>query len=153
MIVQAVRLYGSTVPTTFRIGAVTIDPDRATFSIGETRISCSWINNETWADPDYREQGLSVCRFTLSLRDGRLCERWTPLAHISLHALARRYERGGADRAAILVDLADLTVPDDPSAGQIATADGTWLGDSVQTGVAGGGTARAINVRTWVQQT
>jgi hypothetical protein len=164
------RAYRLMIPPRFRLGDIIITgsmqrfgPRSRLFGVSETRIAVSWIAHEAW-DPDYKEQGVSVCRFTLSFHDGRMRQDWTPIASISLHALARRYERGrslslpqgrslalpqgGSDHAALMADLACL-IDADPSAGQIATTDGLWLADTVLTRTRQG-VVKALNVRTWV---
>ena len=94
MIAGTERIYRGSIPREFRIGDISVNRDRAAFSVSELRVAVSWIANpEIWPG-DYRELGVTLCRFQLALRDGRLREWWTPLAAISLHALARRYERG-----------------------------------------------------------
>jgi hypothetical protein len=64
---------------------VAIDIDRAAFSISEPRLSVTTMHTEGWDDPAYRELGVSVCRFSLTLAAGRLRERCEAVAIVSLH--------------------------------------------------------------------
>jgi hypothetical protein len=152
---QFARLYLAAVPARFRIGKVVILKHCAAFAVSETRLSASWLSNLDWGDADYREKGLTVVRFELRLRDGKLSERWEPLVAISLHGLGRRFERAPAsDSAAILADLA-LLLGADASAGQITTPHGTWLGDRIDCRISAGdpGVTRrgsCVSVRTFV---
>jgi hypothetical protein len=105
----AVRLYRLIVPSGFRIGDVGVAPDREAFAIREARLGVTLMNAEAWGNPDYGEPGVTVARFSLSLHQGRLRERWTPVAIVSLHSLARRLERHhDRSHAALVADLALL---------------------------------------------
>jgi hypothetical protein len=148
MIAQATRLYENTMPAKFRIGAVTITPDRDEFEIRETRLTASWLRNVHWADDD-NELGIAVARFTLKLDAGRLRERWEPVAVVSAHSLARWFERSGhRDHALLIRDLALLASADDVGGDEVATPEGCWLGSVI--GMKGDrGASRARNVRTW----
>ena len=66
------------------------------------------------------------------MHKGKLTETWQPLACVSLHALARRIERDD-DRShpALTAELARLLDGDGDASGQIACADGYWLGDLI----------------------
>jgi hypothetical protein len=66
--------------------------DRAEFAISERQLTSTWLRDDRWDDPDHREVGVSICKFTLVVHDGRLREHWAPLVSISLHALARRID-------------------------------------------------------------
>jgi hypothetical protein len=149
MIVQAERIYRSTVPTRFRIGDIAINRSRDAFSISEVRICPAWFASSLWEDRDYREPGVAICRFALFVDAGKLRQTLTPIAVVSLHALGRRLERGrGRDQAAIIRDLARLA--DAPERDEVATpeSEGAWIGYVVQMkGVDGWATARAV--RTW----
>lgn len=74
---------------------------------------------------------MTICKFTFSVKDRRLRQRWTPLVNISLHALARHIERSRDRSPGTLVNditlLAD--VPDDEE--RTATPHGFWLGGCV----------------------
>jgi hypothetical protein len=69
-IVQAERLYRSTVPPDFRIGEVEVNRDRAAFAVSETRLSLIWMNDIAWQDTTYREPGVALCDYVMRLADG-----------------------------------------------------------------------------------
>jgi hypothetical protein len=147
-IAVAAKLYTRDVPAAFRIGAIEICPDRARFSIGETRLTSTWMNSITW---DAREPGVAVARCSLALVSGRLAAHWTPYALVSLHALARRIERG-ADRshAALVRDLAVLADAGDDGDRVPTPGGGWWRGSVVTVGSGNGVVVRPRGVRTWV---
>ena len=121
-----------------------------TFSlaISEMRIAVSWLRHDKW-DEDHKEQGLSLCRFTLVGMDGKLHLRWLPLANISLHALARRIERGREhDHATLLRDLTVLADAGEEGE-RVNTPDGFWLGGTVDAEDTGRA-VRLRNIRTWL---
>ena len=74
LVAGTIRRYRASIPAEFRLGDVTINPDRASFSVVETRLSTSWLTNTAWRD-DHREQGVSICTFILALTAGKLS--WT----------------------------------------------------------------------------
>jgi hypothetical protein len=86
-----------------------------------------------------------------AVQKGKLIARWTPLACVSLHALARRVERGAErDHTALTRDLA-LLVESDSNTERVFTPGGFWLGavieamnDAERKGV------KLRNVRTWL---
>jgi len=151
MIAGFSRSYRMTIPATYRIGSIEGARHGREFAMRETRLSASWITDDAW-DADHREQGLSICRFTLAVQDGRLRQVWTPVVSISLHALARRFERG-RDRssAAVLADMERLASPADEADERVPTADGHWIGDVITAGDGGAGrTLRLRSIRTWL---
>jgi hypothetical protein len=96
-----------------------------------------------------QEPGVGVCRFALTLRDARLHPTWEPVAICSLHALARRLERG-ADRShdALFRDLCTLAVVADHDRERVAASDGYWIGD-LREMKGRAGVSKVLNVRTW----
>jgi hypothetical protein len=150
-IAGTVRLYGILVPNEFRIGETDIDRDRSAFSISETRLACSWQRFDEWQSPDARELGLAVARYRLALKDGRLRETWDAYAVVSLHAIARRIERGNdRSHSALFADLALLADAVGTIGDQVTTPDGFWLGGERDVRDSKGRTSRARSVRTWV---
>jgi hypothetical protein len=145
---SAVVLYRRLAPAAFRIGEVTMLPDRDCFEISETRLTATWLHASDWAAGN-EEQGVALARFWMRLEGGRLRTGWMPSALISAHALARHFERtGNRDHALLVRDLAMLRdVPEDLNAGP--TADGYWLGD-VDAMRGPEGRSRIRNVRTFV---
>jgi hypothetical protein len=148
---QAGRLYRTTIPSGFRIGAAAIAPDRATFEIREHRLTASWLHDSRWeGDADYSEPGVGLMRFMLALKDGKLTERWHPIALVSAHALGRYFERSGKrDHVALVAALALLVDARDAGGDTVATdGDGAWIGAEVLMR-GPHGTTRARTVRTW----
>jgi hypothetical protein len=148
-IAGAQRLYRLTMPAGFRLGEVLVEPDRATFSISERRVTASWLHDTKWQDADgYDEPGVGLCTFTLALERGKLRERWAPLAVVSFHALSRFFERSGKrEHADLLADLSLLLDAGD-DADEVPTDRGSWVG-SVIAMKDKHGTARARSIRTY----
>jgi hypothetical protein len=63
-----------------------------------------------------RERGVSIARVNFGVQKGNVVMQWTPQACVSLHALARRIERGSTrDHSALALDLAKLVQTDEKS--------------------------------------
>jgi hypothetical protein len=149
MVAGTARLYSMLVPPQFRLGAVEVTRHRNEFAIVERRIAVSWLRHDEWTDPDHRELGLSVCRFVLAMTDGKLFWGWHPQANVSLHALARRIERGHEhDHAALLRDLAVLADASEEGE-RVDTGEGSWFGPVIDADDQGH-RIRMRNVRTWL---
>jgi hypothetical protein len=148
--IEANRAWGKLMPNEYRLGERRFFPARTEFIIAETRLSGSWIYNDEW-NSGVREIGISVCDLVLSVRRGKLCWEWKPRVCISLHALARRIERGAErDHAALVRDLAVL-VESDAGSERVGTQGGFWLGaviEAMNDQKRRGCTIR--NVRTWL---
>jgi hypothetical protein len=82
---------------------------------------------------------------------GTLTVRWVPIACISLHALARRIERGTErDHPALVRDLA-LLVESNPSDERVSTPGGFWRGSVIEALNDAERKGCIIrNVRTWL---
>ena len=149
-IATAMKLYRRDVPAAFRIGTIEVHPDRARFSIAETRLTASWMNNTEW-DSNAEEPGIAVARCVIELRDGRLSGVWIPYALVSAHALGRWFERTGwRDHAALVHDLAVLAHSDDEGERVATPHGGHWRGEMLMMQGTDKQTARARSVRTWV---
>jgi hypothetical protein len=149
-VAQAERLYARTVPSVFRFGVPLIAPDRAAFSIIEHRLTATLLHDDHWQDAEnYNEAGVAVCRFSLALKDGRLRERWEPVAVVSFHALGRYYERSGRrDHAALLTALSVLLDAGDGD--EVPAGDGLWIGSRVlMKGPGRKVTARSVRTYHW----
>jgi hypothetical protein len=146
---QAQRIYRLTVPATCRLGDVLIDPDRAKFSITETRLTATVLNALAWQDSEALEPGVAVADFCLKLTDGKLRQWWEPKAICSLHSLARRIERGeDRSHAALIRDLAVLAeAPEDGDV--VMTSDGGCWAGSVIRMRGPNGVLPVRHVRTW----
>lgn len=103
----------------------------------ELRAQAGAFRFATW--PPGFEPGLLLVLILAEPRPGGVDVRQTPLAAVSLHALARRYQRGGdCSEAAIFGDLADLA-PFAQETGlppavrfALPLAHGCWCGERVQ---------------------
>ncbi len=73
--------YSRLIPSQYRIGKIVGTRHRTEFAIVETRACVSWLQCDDWHDPEQREVGVSICKFTLSAYEGRLRHRWTPLTN------------------------------------------------------------------------
>jgi hypothetical protein len=85
MLPDLARRYNELTPAQFRIGKIEGTKHRTSFAIVEKRLCVSWLSDDDWSDPEAREQGVTICKLTLSVQQGRLRQRWTPLANASLH--------------------------------------------------------------------
>jgi hypothetical protein len=147
-VLETIRQYRELTPARFRIGEITGARDRRAFALRDTRLTTSWLIDHGWNEPE-REKGVSICKFILGCRHGRLIQEWVPLVAISPHALARRIERG-ADRshAALFVDLAVLASAEGEEVPTPASA-GRWLGSAV-VAQNDGQPVKLANIRTWL---
>jgi hypothetical protein len=109
-------------------------PDRKfrTLEVTECRLSASVWRDDSWAEPAF-ENGVSLTKTVLTMGHGTLSSAYTPLVVVSMHALARRYERASdARQRAVLADLSDCVRSANwyPHAGDyvIDVDGGRWLG-------------------------
>jgi hypothetical protein len=148
MLPDLARKYDQMIPPEFRIGKVTGAHHKSEFAIEEQRICVSWFRSDGW---EQQEIGVTIVRFTFSVHDGLLRERWRPVANVSMHALGRRLERGqDRSHAALERDLAVLVDTSEVPGERIATPGGFWLGAMI---TAMGEEGRALplrSIRTWV---
>jgi hypothetical protein len=85
----------------------------------------------------------------LTMTDGKLLWRLHPQANVSLHALARRIERGHKrDHAALLRDLAVLADAGEEGE-RVDTGEGSWFGPVIDADDQGR-RIRMRNVRSWL---
>jgi hypothetical protein len=135
------------IPSTFRIGMVQGTQHKAEFAIVETRLVVSWLTLDTW--DNFQELGVTICKFTFSVKDGIFRQRWTPLVNVSLHALARRIERSRLrDHVAIFHDIALLASVN--AADRTPTRDGFWLSSLIDARDAQKRVMPIRSVRTWI---
>jgi hypothetical protein len=131
----AIRDWRARMPEHFRIGSISVSRDRKLFSISERRISAHALRLKGWDD---YEPGLSVIQSGFCIFDGELKTIQTTPGLASLHAVARRYERGDRSDESVLADLARTTDPDE------AERSG-WLGR--MSALPSGG--EAFSARSW----
>jgi hypothetical protein len=130
-LIDATRAWQSTISDAFTLDVRT-RVTKGEFRIAELRICASRWRTESWNHPD-PQPGVSLVWLSLAVKNGELrCTPW-PAAHLLLHALARRFERGaGRERADIVRDLKTLgTALDGGGADEIPVVDGRWVGDRV----------------------
>lgn len=146
-VTDALRAWCRLVPAQGRLSLRTEQRGRHA-QIEEVRLLTSKFRNGAWSDGAW-EPGLTLVAIGVLIapRDCRFIER--SLAGVSLHALARRFERGrdGSD-AAVIRDLAALAAhhPDrlPASAFRLRAPSGWWAGEVLP--VSG---EALINVRTF----
>jgi hypothetical protein len=150
---SVIRAWGQTIPAALRIGPPRVARARTEFSIAETRITVSWLNDRAWENEEH-EPGLAICALVFAVYRGELVREWQPLMNVSFHAMARWFERTGKREPELL--LADLTTlagaPEDGGEKVYCPPRGIWLGevskaydDTARRGV------KMRNIRTWVE--
>lgn len=144
MLADTARRHTELVPPQFRIGAIEGARHKIEFAVVETRLCVSWLKCDEWTDPEQREPGVTICKFTFSVHDGRLRQRWSPMVNVSMHALARHEERRPQrSDAALWQDLVRLAGAGDEGE-RVETPHGFWLGGVIEAGDAN----RAIRMRS-----
>jgi hypothetical protein len=146
----ALRLYHLLVPEQCRI-SIDAARHKTDFMVVEQRLMPSRLRHDDWGDSEPAEPGISICKLYFGTKDGKVIHRVHPRVAVSLHAIARRVERG-ADRShdALLADIAILVNADGEDVPTPAS-DGQWLGNSI-IAQDDGKPCRLLNVRTWVNQ-
>jgi hypothetical protein len=153
---SAAREWRTKVPAHGRL-ALSIDHKRTRLTIEETRVSASTFGRTEWED---REPGVAVMHMQIRIAPRLFDAEMTTIAGLSLHALARRFQKAWrGDDAAIFVDLcalaaawAELVQRPDGSDFQVRTADGgVWAG-SVANVTTGGRAGRILLTRTYLAQ-
>jgi hypothetical protein len=148
LLVDAGRRWRNAVPAFGRL-AMEIDGEnlRAPCFI-ELRVVYGMFHCATWPD-DAQEPGVLVGWHAVEFDQGSVASRFVSLAVVSLHALARRYQRGRhSSETAIFADLAGLAdnfrqVVMLPRFA-IAVPGGTWVGEPMNAGE-----ATVLAVRTY----
>jgi len=150
MVIDTAREWREKVPAEFRLSLDVIYREHSV-AITEVRISSSRTKHIAWGGTG--EPGISIARVELAAGNGRLTVDTRPLASISLHALARRYQRGGCDEAAISRDLRDIVAVGVTGSDDVRCRTGLWAGPviAVRDGHdPGGRIIRMRDVRTYV---
>ena len=154
-LIGAARAWRTQVPTTGRV-SLDVSLGKRALRIEEVRFTVARYRAEGWADT---EAGISIARVVLVV--GEWCEfefRSTAIANFSLHALARRIERGwdGSDAAA-LVEGAEpggefaVPVPDGRWAGHVAEVSVVRGRDLRRAAPSEGRRAGVLVVRTFLR--
>lgn len=134
---DAARAWPRAISDAFTLG-VAAQRDRWDCTISEVRVSADRYRGTGW-DDDATQLCVNLLKYELTTTRERYALCVTPLATVSLHALARRFERGaGRDDAATLRDLTRLatvaaTDADDgaplPTPREVPVTGGRWAGD------------------------
>ncbi len=143
--------YSRLIPSQYRIGKITGTRHRTEFAIVETRACVSWLTCDDWSDPEEREVGVSICRFTFSVHEGRLRRRWTPLTNVSLHVRwgDSTNATGGPPRRRCGPTSSCSPLPTMRATGRRRRR-GSWLGRTIDAEGEGGRVLRIRNIRTWL---
>jgi hypothetical protein len=128
MVADAIRRYQTTVPAAYRYGPLAIVRDRARFGIGEVRLCATWLREQRWEGEDPTEPGIAVARMGLEMFGCKLVLPCRPLGVVSLHALARRIERGEDRSHEALVRDLGLLIDAGPDGTRVECRDGAWIG-------------------------
>jgi hypothetical protein len=151
---EAVRAWRTHVPDTGRLAIETHIGHRSLF-IRELRLSRCRTRNEAWQDAAW-EQGVGVMLISLTIQVFSFQFNYFHLAVVSLHALARRFQRGiDNSDAAILADLrviADVAAEIAVTHGafEIAVPGGRWGGYIVEMPDENGPHTRVLSIRTFL---
>ena len=142
------RAWRETLPAGGRL-ALSIEVKRKTIAIDELRVSAIDFRFLNWSTADF-EPGLALILLRLRVSPKTGFELETPiLAGVSLHALARRYQRGFVTtREAVLADVAQLSGAPDGDTWALPIPNGSWIGVTAQL-TAGARTAATPVARTF----
>jgi hypothetical protein len=132
--VAAIERLWRTMPDAFRLGPPCFDHPKKGLRIEEIRLQGLKRILDHWTDKTSHEPAIAITVVTASVtkKDGWVYA-WEEPVTLGLHALARRYERGGRDRsdAAILADLAALirvAAEQEGDLAEIPVPSGRWRG-------------------------
>lgn len=103
--------------------------DKRELTIAELRACGGRWRTERWDEAEW-QPGVSLTWVALRVEDGRLRLIVQPAAHLLMHALARRFERGcGRTAADVVRDLRALAAVLDDGAEEVAVPGGRWVGE------------------------
>jgi hypothetical protein len=97
--VEAVRAWECNVPRDGRLD-ITVELERKSLSISDLRLSYALYSKDDWVA--YHTPSLLINRYDLQASHGHTGLKTTTLALLSLHTLARWYERSGSHSEAVL---------------------------------------------------
>ena len=66
MLPDLARRYNELTPAQFRIGKIEGTKHRTSLAIVEKRLCVYWLSDDDWSDPEAREQGVTICKLTLT---------------------------------------------------------------------------------------
>lgn len=134
MVRPAVAAWEAAMPATFRIDRE-VAMTRKALLIVEMRIVGSQWRDDDWEDApggEMQEPGVAIALLKMTTAHGRFRYDVVPIVTLSLHALARRYQRGvGRSDAELVRDLSEL-IKARPEDTEVPVLHGRWLG-RVQT--------------------
>jgi hypothetical protein len=148
---DAMRRYALQVPEQYRIGGLQgARGGHHDFMISETRLMPSRLLHDAWDDDEFPEPGVSICKYWFGTKDGKIIHRVQPRVVVSLHALARWFERSGArSHDTLFQDIALLV--DASEENEVPCRGGAWLGPTIIADNEGRG-VRVRSIRTWVER-
>ena len=126
------RAWRTLIPTGGRL-ALNIEVERKTIAIDELRVSSIDFRFRNWPSDDF-EPGLAIIHVRLRIAPKTGFEFKSPIvACTSLHAIARRFQRGfDTSRTAVLADAAALANLPNGDTWELAVRDGRWVGVTAQ---------------------
>jgi hypothetical protein len=125
--------------------------DKNRLMLTTARLTASTWRDDIWANPGL-ESGISLIRFDLiAAASAGVSIAATPLVVVSLHALARRMQRGaGRDHGSVAHDISACLHAAASQADAIEIiSGGRWLGSTVPAQIAAG-EARVFACRTFI---
>lgn len=150
VLVDAARHWRTTLPAVGRLD-LSVDVRGKRLRIDETRLGTARFRADEWGGTG-DESGLVVAGWTLDVTPGRVRMDHEPLAYISLHALARRFERAGPAPGDDLRRLGQFcAAPGEPGeVFRVPAAEGWWTGAAADVDVGDGEHVRMLVVRTFL---
>jgi hypothetical protein len=126
--------------------------DKRELTIAELRACGARWSTVEWDGDTAAQPGVSLVWIALKIENGRLHLDVRPAAHLLMHALARRFERGyGRTTADVMRDLRMIAAVLDTPAHDIPVIDGYWAGDrEVAANDTGGGTVSLLHIKTFL---
>ena len=113
---------------TFRIALDAAVGARRALTICEWRIAGTTARNDLWDNPAW-EPGCALVKVVVSTADGVFDMHTSPHSILSLHALARWFERSGKrDDDSLLRDLVPLLTT---NSDRVACSGGVWLANTI----------------------
>jgi hypothetical protein len=125
------RAWREVIPAGGRL-ALYVAVRRKTLELDELRVSTVDFRFRSWSTADF-EPGLAIIHVRLRIAPKTGFELESPIiACASIHALARRFQRGfDTSRAAILADVAALASLPAGDTWELAVPEGRWIGVTV----------------------
>jgi hypothetical protein len=147
------RAWRLTLPTMGRL-AYGVDQNRGSLEVVETRVCSSIFHKGVW-DSDSNEQSLTLILYSGRFTSGRIDIESIPVSTVSLHALARRFQRSfnSADEAVLRdLSLISLNAEDllNSSPFRQPAGDGVWHGQTITVSTPERSANRILAIRTFI---